>query len=114
PVEALDGPHQAEVPLLDQVLQAEPLAEITPRDVHHQPQVGLDHVLACRGITLRNSRGELALFLRREQRGVVDVVQVNLQRRVRLQFTPKRAQSHEGSLLGASSRSARGYVAADY
>ena len=78
-VEPLDGPHQAEVPLLDQVLQAQPLAQVAPRDVDHQAEVGLDHVLAGIRVAGRDPLGQLALLLGREQRRVVDVLEIDLE-----------------------------------
>ena len=65
-VEALNGTHQAEVPFLDQVFQAQALAQVSPRNVYHQPQIGLDHVLASVGISRGNPLGQLALLLGRE------------------------------------------------
>ena len=45
-VEALDGPEQAEVALLDQVLQRQALADVAAGDVDDQAQVGPDHPVA--------------------------------------------------------------------
>jgi hypothetical protein len=38
--------HQADIPFADQVQQWQPDPFIIARDFHHQPQVGLDHLLA--------------------------------------------------------------------
>ena len=53
-VEALDGPEQAEVPLLDQVLQGQALADVAAGDVDDQPEVGPDHPVA--GLRRRRRR----------------------------------------------------------
>ena len=44
-VELLDRADQPHRPLLDQIQEREPAAEVRLRDRDHQPQVGLDHLL---------------------------------------------------------------------
>src|SRR6266511_893177 len=45
PVEQLDGPHEADVPLLDQVEQGQALALVLAGHGHHQSEVGHDEPL---------------------------------------------------------------------
>ena len=79
-VEALDGAQQAEVALLDQVLQAQALAGVAAGDVYHQPQVGADHAVAGGQVAVADADGEVAFVLRGQQRGLVDLAEVRLQR----------------------------------
>ncbi len=81
-VEALDGPQQAEVALLDQVLQAQPLAGVAAGDVDDQAQVGAHHAVAGLAVAVLDPVGELLLLVRVEQRRLVDLAQVGLQRRL--------------------------------
>ena len=81
-VEALDRPQQAEVALLDQVLQAQALAGVAAGDVDHQAQVGADHAVAGLGVALADGDGQFLLVVGREQRGLVDLAEVGLQRRL--------------------------------
>ena len=57
-VELLHRPDQAEVPLLDQVEEAQPTADVALGDGHHQPQVGLDQPL-FRAQPLGREQGQL-------------------------------------------------------
>ena len=81
-VEALDGPQQAEVAFLDQVLQAQPLAGVAAGDVDHQPQVGPDHPVAGLAVAVLDAVGELLLLVGGEQGRLVDLAEVGLQRRL--------------------------------
>ncbi len=56
-VEPLDGPQQAEVAFLDQVLQGEALAGVAAGDVDDEAQVGADHLVAGLGAALADLRG---------------------------------------------------------
>src|SRR5262249_32248692 len=81
-VEALDGAEQTEVALLNQVLKAESLAGVTAGDVHDQAEVGPDHAVARLVVAQLDPVRQLFLFLRIEQRRLVDLAQVGLQRRL--------------------------------
>ena len=81
-VEALDRPQQAQVPLLDQVLQAQALAGVAAGDVHHQPQVGADHAVAGLDVAVADGDGQFVLVVGREQRGLVDLAEVGFQGRL--------------------------------
>jgi hypothetical protein len=98
-VEALDGPHQPQIPFLDQILEPEPLVQIAARDVDDQPQVGLHHDLARFGVAFRHSVRQFPLLMLREEGGLVDVLQIDLERRVsRLRASPQ-PHAHRGDLL---------------
>ncbi len=81
-VEALDGPQQAQVALFDQVLQAEALAGVAAGDVDHQAEVGADHAVAGGRVAVADGDGQLALVVGRQERGLVDLAEVRLQRRL--------------------------------
>ena len=64
-VEPLDGAEQAEVPLLDQVLERQPLADVAPGDVDDQPEVGPDHPVAGRVVAVGDPVREHLLLVGR-------------------------------------------------
>ena len=77
-----DRAEQAEVALLDQVLQAQALAGVAAGDVDHQAQVGADHAVAGLDVALADGDGQFLLVVGREQRRFVDLPQVRFQRRL--------------------------------
>ena len=79
-VEALDGAHQSEVALLDQVEERQAAIVVVLRDADDEAEVRADELLARLGIALLHAVRELDLLLRGEERHVVDVAQVGLQR----------------------------------
>ena len=81
-VEAFDRPQQAQVALLDQVLQAQALAGISAGDVDHQAEVGADHAVAGLRVAAADGHGQFVLVVGREQRGLVDLAEVGLQGRL--------------------------------
>ena len=81
-VEALDGAQQAEVAFLDEVLQAQALAGVAAGDVDDQAQVGADHAVAGLAVAVLDAVGQLLLLLGVEQRRLVDLAEVGLQRRL--------------------------------
>jgi hypothetical protein len=80
-VEALDGTHQAEVALGDEILQRQPATLISPRNIDHEAEVSPDQVIAGVGITGCDPIGQVALVLNRKQRGLADVAQIGLETR---------------------------------
>ena len=81
-VEALDGLHQADVAFADQVQQRQADAFVVAGDLHHQAQVGLDHLLAGLLVALLDAGGQLDFLLRRQQFDLADLAQVKLDGRV--------------------------------
>src|SRR6266568_5293900 len=81
-IEAFDGLHQADVALADQIEQGQAKAFIIVSDLDHQPQIGLDHLLARLFVALLDAGGQLDLLLGGEQLDLADFAQVKLDRRV--------------------------------
>ena len=79
-VELLDRPDQAHRALLDQVEEGEPASEVGLGDRHHQPQVGLDHLLLGLHVAALDPAGECDLLLRRQQVHAPDRPEVQPQR----------------------------------
>jgi hypothetical protein len=69
---------QAQVALLDQVVERQSAMQVMPGDAHHQAQVGLDHVLAGMEIAGMGGTRQLDFLGRRQQRRGADLVQINL------------------------------------
>ena len=63
PVELVDGPHQAERALLDEVGHVDATVLVPPRPVHDQPQVGGHHLLARGLVAGHDPLGQLDLLL---------------------------------------------------
>ncbi len=78
-VEALDGPEQAEVPFLDQVLEGQSLADIAPGDVDDQAEVGPDHPVARHLVALGDPVSQFLLLVGGQQGHLVDLPEVGLQ-----------------------------------
>ena len=81
-VKALDGPQEAEVPLGDQVLEVEALADVAAGDVDDQAEVGADHAVAGLDVAQADLLGERFFLVSRQERRLVDLAQVGFQRRL--------------------------------
>ena len=68
-VELLDGAHQADRALLDQLEEVEALVAVALGDRDHQPQVGLHHAVLGVEVAALDALGELDLLVRGQQRG---------------------------------------------
>src|SRR3954469_6208663 len=79
-VELLDGPDQAERPLLDEVEEREAAPEVALRDRDHEAQVRLDHVLLGRHVAALDALREADLLQGREQLDLADRTEVQPQR----------------------------------
>ena len=66
-IEALDGFHQADVALVDQVEQRHPEIGVVIRDLYDQAQVGFDHLVARLLVAPLDSRSQSYLLLARQQ-----------------------------------------------
>ena len=81
-VKPLDGLHQADVALADQIQQRQADAFVIAGDFHDEAQVGLDHQFARLFVALLDARGQFDFLLRREQFHLADFAQVKLDGRV--------------------------------
>ena len=79
-VELLDGTHQAEVPLLDEIEERNVGARVVASDGHDEAEVRLDQLLLRRLVAGVLAARELALLLAREQRPGADLANVELER----------------------------------
>ena len=79
-VEALDGLHEADVPLLDQVTDRQSVPGVAARDVHHEAQVR-EHELTRRGEVsgLAEALAERALLFAREHGDVAHALEVRIE-----------------------------------
>src|SRR5262249_42933915 len=78
-VELPGGADQAEVPLADQVLDAQAPAGVLAGDLHHQPEVGPDHPGPRLAVAPGDRLGHGPLLLPAEQRGAPDCVEADVQ-----------------------------------
>jgi hypothetical protein len=81
-VKPLDGLHQADVALADQIQQRQADALVIARDFDDQAQVGLDHLFARLFVALLDAGGQFDFLLGREQFDLADFAQVKLDGRV--------------------------------
>src|SRR5829696_1544901 len=79
-VEFLDGPDQPERPLLDEVEERQPTAEVSLGDRHDQAEVRLDHLRLRAHFAALDALGEVHLLVGRQQRHLPDLAQVEPQR----------------------------------
>ena len=103
-VEPLDGLHQTDVALADQIQQRQADALVVARDFHDEAEVGLDHLLARLLVALFDFCGQFDFLLRREQFHQADFAQVKLDGRVAvvtLDFPP---DERRGVALGGLGR----------
>ena len=80
PVELLDGAHQAEVALLDQVEEQHAAADVALRDRHDEAEVRLDQRLLGRRVAALDALRERDLLLGGQQRHLADLAQVRAHR----------------------------------
>ena len=80
PVELLDGAHEAERALLDQVEEGEAAAAVALGDRDDETQVGLDHLLLGGLVAELDALGEADLVGGGEQRHAADVLEEELER----------------------------------
>ena len=83
PVVLLDGAHEADVALLDEIEEEHAAADVALRDRHHEPQVGLDQLPAGRRVVALDALRERDLLGGRQQRHAADLAQVRAHRIVR-------------------------------
>src|SRR5213082_3741785 len=76
-IEALDGFHQADVALRNQIEQRQSKIRIIVRDLNDQTQIRTNHQGASFLVAALNFSGELNLLLWSEQRNLPDLAQVN-------------------------------------
>ncbi len=77
-IELLQCVDEPEIALLDQIGQRHAAVHVVLRDVHHEPQVVLDHGLPGVEVALPGKPRVPQLFVRGEQRVMADFVQVEL------------------------------------
>src|ERR671920_1946080 len=75
-VELLDGPHQAYVALLDQVLERQPHPTIPLGNADHEPEVLLDELLARPVVTGLGPLAEVDFLPVRQEIALVDAREV--------------------------------------
>ena len=78
-VELLHRPDQPHRPLLDEVQERKPPAQVRLGDRDHQPQVGLDHLLLRPDVAALDPLGQRDLLVGREQLHAPDRAQVQPQ-----------------------------------
>ena len=78
-IKAFDGPQQAQVPFLDQVLKGQSLAYITSSDIDDQPKIGADHPIAGLIIALGDSMSQSLLLVGGQESHLVDLPEIGLQ-----------------------------------
>ena len=77
-LELVDGPHQADVALLDHVEQDHAAVDVMLGDRNDQAQIVLDHGLPGFEVALLGQSGVMHLLRRRQQRPRADLVQIVL------------------------------------
>src|SRR5215210_734973 len=75
-VELLDGPHQADVTLLDEILEGQPHPTIPLCDAHDEPQILLDQLLARPVVAGLGPLAQVDLLLVRQEVPLVDTREV--------------------------------------
>jgi hypothetical protein len=75
PVELLDRAHEAEGPLLDEVDHVDATSLIPACPVHHEAQVGADHLLAGLFVALFDPLGQLGLLGGAEKWEATEIVE---------------------------------------
>ena len=80
-VEALDAFHQTDIALVDEVEQWQAQPVVIAGDLHHQPQVGLDHVLSRLLVAFFDALSQGNLFGGGQQFHLPDLAQIELQGR---------------------------------
>ena len=80
PVVLLDGAHEADVALLDEIEEEHAAADVALRDGHHETEVGLDQLAARGGVVALDALRERDLLGGGEQRDAADLAQVRAHR----------------------------------
>src|SRR5437762_14294867 len=93
-IEALDGFHQADVSLRNQIEQRQSKIRVIVRDLNDQTQVRANHQSTSFLVTALNFGGEFNLLLRSEQRNLPDLAQVNLYSSIAI-FSSHKTSFHE-------------------
>jgi hypothetical protein len=76
PVVLLDGAHEADIALLDQIQQGETAVDVPLGDRDHQAEVGPNEELRCFLIVHLDALGKIDFLLVREERRLCDLAQV--------------------------------------
>ncbi len=78
-IKCFDRTQQAEVAFFNEILKRQTTIGKSLGEIHHQAQVGTDHVIASlRAVLVHDLPTELALLLRSEQLGFIDLAQIKL------------------------------------
>src|SRR3989440_1516891 len=77
-IETLDGLHQTDVALRNQVEQRQAEIRVIVRDLDHEPQIGPDHEGAGLAVALLDLGSQLDLLVGSKERDLPDLAQVNL------------------------------------
>ena len=77
-VEPIDGFHQADIALADEIEQRETVILVAAGNGHDEAQVGLDHMLAGLFIAVADFQCQLQLFFGREEVSAADLVKIQL------------------------------------
>src|SRR5690606_20906484 len=75
-VKALDRLDQTDVSFADQVDQRQTEIAVIVRDLHHEPQIRLNHQVARLLVALLNARRQLNLLFRSDQRNLTNILQI--------------------------------------
>ncbi len=78
-IEAVDRFHQSEVSFRDEIKEGEAAVVVIGGEFYNETEVGLDHELACGGITTADAFGEGDFFGAIEKRGFADALEVGLE-----------------------------------
>src|SRR5438128_4935513 len=93
-IEALDGFHQADVALRNQIEQRQSKIRIIVRDLNDQAQIRTNHQGASFLVAALNFGGEFNLLVGSEQRDLPDLTQVNLYSSIAI-FSCHKTSLHE-------------------
>ncbi len=78
-LETVRGADEAEIALLDEVEHRQAAIAVAARQVHHEPEIGDDDLLAGGGIPGAGAAGEFQQFGMREQGHAPDLGQIDVQ-----------------------------------
>ena len=107
-IKFLDGLHQTDVALVDQVEDGHPEVFVLAGDFDHEAEVGADHVLASGGIAALDALGERDLFRNGQERHLPCFAHVDGEQRVLIRASLARNFRRGGRLdLKSGKRSAR-------
>ena len=92
-VKPLHRLHQPDIAFADQIQQRQADPLVVPGDLHDQPQIGLDHLLAGLFVALFDPGGQFDFLFRCEEFDLADFPQIQLDGRVTVvarSFSPAR------------------------